>query len=155
MFPELEFLKSLWGLGTKEEEGYRTGPQGYIGWRNSFLGVDSGAPYTFKNTGSAVIPSETLTRNTSPGTGGARVVCPVVEDCVVVTVVVRVEVVEGMVEVGAGAEDVLGRHTPPVQDKPAQHWVILAKIKVFKKMLVVFRSHYVTVLNSIDTHSTK
>ncbi len=50
------------------------------------------------------------------------------------TVVVRVEVVEGMVEVGTGAEDVsLGRHTPPVQDKPAQHWVILAKIKVFKK----------------------
>jgi hypothetical protein len=48
----LEFLKSLWGLGTKEEEGYRTGPPGYIGWRNSFLGIDSGAPYTFKNTGS-------------------------------------------------------------------------------------------------------
>ncbi len=51
--PELEFLKSLWGLGTEEEEGYRTGPPGYIGWRNSFLGIDSGAPYTFKNTGSA------------------------------------------------------------------------------------------------------
>ncbi len=51
--PELEFLKSLWGLGTKEEEGYRTGPSGYIGWRNSFLGIDPGAPYTFKNTGSA------------------------------------------------------------------------------------------------------
>ena len=50
---ELEFLKSLWGLGTEEEEGYRTGPPGYIGWRNSFLGIDSGAPYTFKNTGSA------------------------------------------------------------------------------------------------------
>jgi hypothetical protein len=27
--PELEFLKSLWGLGTEEEEGYRTGPPGY------------------------------------------------------------------------------------------------------------------------------
>ncbi len=25
---ELEFLKSLWGLGTEEEEGYRTGPPG-------------------------------------------------------------------------------------------------------------------------------
>ncbi len=50
---ELDFLKSLWGLGTDEEEGYRTGPPGYIGWRNSFLGIDSGAPYTFKNTGSA------------------------------------------------------------------------------------------------------
>jgi hypothetical protein len=42
----------LWGLGTEEEEGYRTGPPGYIGWRNSFLGIDSGAPYTFKNTSS-------------------------------------------------------------------------------------------------------
>jgi hypothetical protein len=49
---ELEFLKRLWGLGTEEEEGYRTGPPGYIGWRNSFLGIDSGAPYTFKNTSS-------------------------------------------------------------------------------------------------------
>jgi hypothetical protein len=38
---ELEFLKSLWGLGTEEEKGYRTG---YIGWRNSFLGIDSWAP---------------------------------------------------------------------------------------------------------------
>ncbi len=28
---ELEFLKSQWGLGTEEEEGYRTGPSGYIG----------------------------------------------------------------------------------------------------------------------------
>ncbi len=51
-FTELEFLKSLWGLGTEEEEGYRTGPPGYRGWRNSFLGIDSGAPYTSKNTGS-------------------------------------------------------------------------------------------------------
>ncbi len=49
---ELEFLKRLWGPGTGEEEGYRTGPPGYIGWRNSFLGIDSGAPYTFKNTSS-------------------------------------------------------------------------------------------------------
>jgi hypothetical protein len=52
---ELEFLKSLWGLGSEEEEGYRTGPPGYIGWRNSFLGIDSEAPYTFKNTGSALL----------------------------------------------------------------------------------------------------
>ncbi len=29
--PELEFLKSLWGLGTEKEEGYHTGPPGYIG----------------------------------------------------------------------------------------------------------------------------
>jgi hypothetical protein len=49
---ELEFLKRLWGLGTEEEEGYRTGPPGYIGWRNSLLGIDSGAPYTYKNTSS-------------------------------------------------------------------------------------------------------
>jgi hypothetical protein len=49
---ELEFLKRLWGLGTEEEEGYRTGPPGYIDRRNSFLGIDSGAPYTFKNTSS-------------------------------------------------------------------------------------------------------
>jgi hypothetical protein len=44
-------LASLWGLGTEEEEGYRTGPPGYKGWRNSFLGIDSGAPYTFKKYG--------------------------------------------------------------------------------------------------------
>jgi hypothetical protein len=51
------FKKSR-GLGTEEEEGYRTGPPGYIGWRNSFLGIDSGAPYTFKNTGSATPQQE-------------------------------------------------------------------------------------------------
>ncbi len=51
---ELEFLKSLWGLETEEEESYCTGPPGCIGWRNSFLGIDSGAQYTFKNTGSGV-----------------------------------------------------------------------------------------------------
>ncbi len=45
-------FKESMGLGTEEEEGYRTGPPGYIGWRNSFLGIDSGAPYTFKNTDS-------------------------------------------------------------------------------------------------------
>jgi hypothetical protein len=49
---ELEFLKSLWGLGTEEEWGFRTVPPGYIGWANSFLGINSGAPYTFKSTGS-------------------------------------------------------------------------------------------------------
>ncbi len=54
---ELEFLKSQWGLGTEEEEGYRTGPPGNIGWRNSFLGIDSRAPYTFKNTGSLLFSS--------------------------------------------------------------------------------------------------
>ncbi len=53
-YAELEFLKSLWGLGIEEEEGYRTGSPGYIGWRNSFLGINSGAPYAFKTTGSDV-----------------------------------------------------------------------------------------------------
>jgi hypothetical protein len=62
---ELEFLKSLWGLGTEEEEGYRTGPPGYIGWRNSFLGIDSGAPYTFKNTGSGFLHSISFVVKTS------------------------------------------------------------------------------------------
>ncbi len=61
------------------------------------------------------------------------------------TVVVRVEEVEGMGEVGTGVGGVLGRHTPPVQDKPAQHWVILAKIKPVNKMSAVFCSlKYVT-----------
>ncbi len=41
--PELKFLKSQWGLGTEEEQGYRPGPPGWIGWRNSFLGINSGA----------------------------------------------------------------------------------------------------------------
>ncbi len=48
----------LRGLGTEEEEGYCTGPPGYVGWRNSFLEIDSGAPYTFKNTGS--VPQDLL-----------------------------------------------------------------------------------------------
>ncbi len=52
---ELEFLKRLWGLGTEEEEGHRTGPLGYMGWRNSFRGIDSGAPYTFKSTSSGSV----------------------------------------------------------------------------------------------------
>jgi hypothetical protein len=42
---KLEFLKSLWGLGTEEEEGYRTGPLGYIGWRIHSLESIPG-PYT-------------------------------------------------------------------------------------------------------------
>ncbi len=39
---------------------YRTGPPGYIGWRNSFLGINSGAPYTFKSKGSGRAVSITL-----------------------------------------------------------------------------------------------
>ncbi len=49
-YSKLKIFKEAMELGTKEEEDYRTGPPGYIGWRNSFLGIDSGAPYTFKNT---------------------------------------------------------------------------------------------------------
>jgi hypothetical protein len=41
---ELEFLKSLWGQGTEQEQGFRTVPPGYKGWRNSFLGINAGAP---------------------------------------------------------------------------------------------------------------
>jgi hypothetical protein len=51
------FKESIGAKGTEDEEGYRTGPPGYIGWRNSFLGIDSGAPYTFKNSGSAGLSS--------------------------------------------------------------------------------------------------
>ncbi len=58
IFETAEIFKSLWGLGTEEEEGYRTGPPGYIGWRNSFLGIDSEASYTFKNTGSQTIAKD-------------------------------------------------------------------------------------------------
>jgi hypothetical protein len=41
-YPELEFLNNLWGLGSEKEKGYRTGPPGYIVWRNRFIGIDSG-----------------------------------------------------------------------------------------------------------------
>jgi hypothetical protein len=37
-------LNSLWGLGTDEVKGYRTGSPGNIGWRNLFLGIDIRAP---------------------------------------------------------------------------------------------------------------
>ncbi len=33
----------------------RTGPPGYIGWRNRFLGIDSWAPETFTNTTAVLI----------------------------------------------------------------------------------------------------
>jgi hypothetical protein len=42
--PELEFLKNLRGLGTEYDLGFCTGKPGYIGYRNSFLGIDSWAP---------------------------------------------------------------------------------------------------------------
>ncbi len=32
------FLNNLWGLGTEQEQGCRTCPPGFIGWRNRFLG---------------------------------------------------------------------------------------------------------------------
>ncbi len=40
----LEFLNTLWGLGTQLEQGCRTGPTGYAAWRNWFLGIDCWAP---------------------------------------------------------------------------------------------------------------
>jgi hypothetical protein len=43
------FKKSI-GLETGKKQGYCTDPPGYIGWRNSFFGIDSWAPKTFKNT---------------------------------------------------------------------------------------------------------
>ncbi len=51
--PVLEFLNNLWGPGTKQEQVSRTGPPGYIGWRNRFLGINCCAPQKFKNTASA------------------------------------------------------------------------------------------------------
>ncbi len=42
-------------MGARKRGGRRLSyrrPARYIGWRNSFLGIDSGAPYTFKDTGS-------------------------------------------------------------------------------------------------------
>ncbi len=51
-------MKSLWGLGTEEEEGFRTVPPDYLGWRNSFLGINAGAPFTFKSTGSVQAEKE-------------------------------------------------------------------------------------------------
>ncbi len=54
-------FKESMGAGTEEEEGYRTGPPGYIGWRNSFLGINSKVPYTFKNTGSGIEPMTVAT----------------------------------------------------------------------------------------------
>jgi hypothetical protein len=46
--------------------GYCTGPPGYIGWRNSFLGIDSGAPYTFKNTSSDIYSFTVFLYTTHP-----------------------------------------------------------------------------------------
>jgi hypothetical protein len=37
-----------------------------MGWRNSFLGIDSGAPYTFKNTGSVFFTILVLWTLTTP-----------------------------------------------------------------------------------------
>ncbi len=55
------FVDLLRGPGIDSQPGgpvrnpiCRTGPPGYIGWRNRFLGIDSWAPYTFTNTGSGM-----------------------------------------------------------------------------------------------------
>ncbi len=47
------FKQSMGAIGTKQEQGYRTGPPSYIGWRLLFLGIDSWAPKKVKNSGSA------------------------------------------------------------------------------------------------------
>ncbi len=41
-------FKQSMGARNRVGMGYRTGPPGYIGWRNSFLGIDSWAPYTVR-----------------------------------------------------------------------------------------------------------
>jgi hypothetical protein len=38
------FKQSMGARNREEEQGYRTGLPGYIGWRHSFLGIDSRAP---------------------------------------------------------------------------------------------------------------
>ncbi len=40
----LEFLNNESELGTEQEQSCRTGPPGYIGCRNKFLGIDSQTP---------------------------------------------------------------------------------------------------------------
>jgi hypothetical protein len=45
-------FKESMGARNRIGRGLSYRPPGYIGWRNSFLGIDSGSPYTFKNTGS-------------------------------------------------------------------------------------------------------
>jgi hypothetical protein len=62
---ELEFLNNM---GARNRKGYRTGPPGYIGWRNSFLGIKSWAPYAFKNTGSVFLERDDL--------GSSLLLCP-------------------------------------------------------------------------------
>ncbi len=47
--PNLETFKEP---RTRKRIRYGTGPPGYIGWRNQFLGTDSWAPWTFTNMGS-------------------------------------------------------------------------------------------------------
>jgi len=44
-------------LGTEYELGCYTGPPGYTAWRNWFLGIDSWAPYKFKNSVSVILSS--------------------------------------------------------------------------------------------------
>ncbi len=47
------FKESIMGARYRGGRGLSYRPARlYIGWRNSFLGIDSGAPHTFKNTGS-------------------------------------------------------------------------------------------------------
>ncbi len=54
----LNFFNNLWGPGTKQEQGSRTGPPGYISWRNRFLGINFWAPQKFKNIASGHLSDE-------------------------------------------------------------------------------------------------
>jgi hypothetical protein len=51
-------FKHSMGVRNRVGLGLRTGPPGFIVWRNRFRGIDSWAPEKFKNTGSgaALIP---------------------------------------------------------------------------------------------------
>ncbi len=41
LVPWAGILNNLWGLGTEEEYGYRTGPPGYIGWPDGIHSLES------------------------------------------------------------------------------------------------------------------
>jgi hypothetical protein len=56
LFGDQESIPSMTGLYAIPI--CRTGPAGYIGWRNRFLGIDSWASQAFTNTGSGLFLSQ-------------------------------------------------------------------------------------------------
>jgi hypothetical protein len=75
------FVDLLRGPGIDSQPGgpvrnpiCRTGPPGYTGWRNRFLGIDAWAPETFTNTGSGK-DSERRSPRASKVRGGDSVEC--------------------------------------------------------------------------------